>query len=396
MSEKEAKPTRMERFGMRYFERMSKKRTHDESPDEIHVLNAEERKGLMRIQRNSIIRQSVAGGVSAFISVMIGFWIWPYPGDMDHELTWDEQVEYYGWLYGLSFLVTAIEIGYLYYDSLRSVHALANKAGLDLFPDEDEEQGVAMSLVRAALELPNPPDDLPRVNPRKEIAKWQVFIAAMVYKLKATATNFVLKAVGRKIAGRSGLRAVMEFIAVPVYAFWNGLIAYWVLRQARIRAMGPSAVEEFSQVIYAKARDYGETAHLAAFRAIGAAIVRTVDLHPNLIAFMNSTYRYLGNPGEVELDSSPLFLESLDYLPADEQDFALKVYVLASILDGKLARREKRLLLKAFEICGYEADLSGIKSLRRSFVGGREDVLERFKNCLPAKAEVNPVPTTND
>ena len=390
MAEKEVKPTRMERFGMRYFERMSKKYKHEFSPDEIHVLNAHERKNLMRVQRNSIIRQSVAGAISALISVLIGFWIWPYPGDMDHPLTWEEQIWFYGWLYGLSFIVTAIEIAYLYYDSLRSVHKLANVAGLDLFPADEEEHGVAVTLVRAALELPNPPDDLERVNPRKEIKKWQVFIAAMIYKLKATATNFVLKAVGRKIAGRSGLRAAMEFLAVPVFAFWNGLIAYWVLRQARIRAMGPSAVEEFSQVIYARADEFGETAHLAAFRAIGAAIVRTVDLHPNLIAFMKSTYRYLGNPGEVELDSSPLFLECLEYLPADEQDFALRVYILASILDGKLARREKRLLLKAFEICGYEPDLKGVKNLRKAFVGGRDNVMECLNNCLPSRTESAP------
>ena len=149
--------------------------------------------------------------------------------------------------------------------------------------------------------------------------------------------------------------------------------------------MGPSAIEKFSQLIYIKARKYDETAHLAAFRAIGAAIVRTVDLHPNLIAFMKATYRYLGNPGEVELDSSPLFLESLEYLPQEEQDFALRVYILASILDGKLARREKKLLMRAFEICGYEQDLSGVKKLRKAFVGGRDIVMESLEKCLPAR-----------
>ncbi len=386
MAEKGVRPSRMESFGMRYFERMSKKYKHEFSPDEIHVLNDRERKTLMRIQRNSIIRQSFAGAVSALISVLIGFWIWPYPGELDHSLTWEEQLWYYGWLYGLSFFVTAIEIAYLYYDSLRSVHRLANVAGLDLFPADEEEQGVALSLVRAALELPNPPDNLERVDPRKEIKKWQVFVAAMIYKLKATATNFFLKAVARRIAGRSGLRAAMEFLAVPVFAFWNGLIAYWVLRQARVRAMGPSAVEEFSQLIYTDVDKYSKAAQLAAFRAIGAAIVRTVDLHPNLIALMKSTYRYLGDPGEVELDSSPLFLESLGPIPDNEQDFALKVFVLASIIDGKLARREKKLLIKAFKICGYEPNLAGVKKLRKTFVGGHNNTVECLQSCLPAKS----------
>jgi len=375
----------MERIGMRWFERLSKRYSHNHSPDEIHVLNAEERKALKRIQRNCIARQAVAGGISAAIAVLIGFWFWPYPEDYDHELTFDEQVVYYLWLYGLSTAVTAIEIGYLYYDSLRSVHKLANVAGLELFPDGDKEQGVALSMVRAALELPNPPDDLERVNPRKEIAKWQIFLVTMVYKLKATATNFVLKAFLRRIAGRSGLRAAMEFVAVPVFSFWNGLIAYWIMRQARIRAMGPSAVKEFSAFIYARADQYCETAHLAAFRAIGAAIVRTVDLHPNLISFMKISYTYLGDPGEVELDSSELFIDSLEVLNKEEQDFALRVYILASILDGKLARRERRLLERAYETCGYELDLSGVKQLRRDFVAGRENVMESFMNCLPPR-----------
>lgn len=381
----------MERIGMRWFERLSKRYTHQLSPDEIYILNAEERRSLMRIQRNCIIRQTIAGGVSAAIAVLIGFWFWPYPGDYEHELTGNEQVVYYLWLYGLSTAVTAIEIGYLYYDSLRSVHRLANVAGLELFPDGDTEQGVALTMVRAALELPNPPDDLDRVNPRKEIAKWHILLVTLVYKLKATATNFIFKAVLRRVAGRSGLRAAMEFVAVPVFAFWNGLIAYWIMRQARIRAMGPSAVQVFSRDIYANADQYCETAHLAAFRAIGAAIVRTVDLHPNLVSFMKTSYHYLGDPGEVELDSSKLFIDSLEVLTEEEQNFALRVYILASILDGKLARRERQLLEKAYEVCGYEADLRGVKQLRRDFVAGREHVMESFANCLPSRKDTGAV-----
>lgn len=385
MPEKAHKPSWMERYGMRYFAYRSRKFPNTETGDEIHVLNPLERKSLLRVQRYAIFRQSLAGAISAGISVVIGFMLWPRPGDWDAELPWDEQIEYYAWLYGLSFFVTAIEIGYLYYDSLKSVHKLSTVAGLDLFPAQSEQQGVAVSLVRAALELPNPPDDLDGVNPRREVSKIRVFISTMIYKLKATATNFFVKAVMRRVAGRSALRAAMEFVAVPVFAFWNGLIAYWVIRQARIRAMGPSAVVEFGRIIFPPAKDYSKQAHAAAFQAIGSAIVRTVDLHPNLIAFMQEAEAYLGSPGEIILDNSSLYLASLSKLNAVEQEFALKVLVLASIVDGKLAYREKKLLREALELAGFQPDLEGIEALKTSFVKGRDIAAAQLENCLPAK-----------
>lgn len=373
----------MERLGLRFFERMSKKYPASFSPDDIHVLNPEERKALLRVQRNSIIRQALAGGVAAAICTWIGIWLWPYPDKPDAVLTWEESLWFYGWLQGLSFLVTMAELTYLYIDSLRSVHRLSTVAGLDLFPGQSEESGVAISLVRAALELPNPPDDLQGVNPRREISKFWLLVTGLIYKFKATATNFLFKALLRRVAGRSGLRTLMDFAGVPVFAFWNGLIAYWVLRQARIRAMGPSAIQEFSEVLYEQAEDLSEAAHLAAFQAIGTAIVRTVDLHPNLITFMKVSEKHLGKPEKVELDSSDLFLETLGKLNPKEQDFALKVMVVASIVDGKLARRERKLMKTAFEQCGLAPDLEGIVTLKKAFVRGDDIKGARLRSCLP-------------
>lgn len=385
MPEKEAKPSWMERYGMRYFAYLSQKGTPPTASDEIHVLNPQERRSLRRIQNGCIARQSIAGAVSAAISVLIGFLLWPRPGDWDAALPWDERFEYYAWLYSLSFFVTSIEIGYLYYDSLKSVHKLSTVAGLDLFPIRGEEQGVTVALVRAALELPNPPDGISGVNPRAEISKIRLYLTTLLYKLKATATNFLVKAVMRRVAGRSALRALMEFVAVPVFAFWNGLIAYWVVRQGRIRAMGPSAVQEFAELVFPDAEGCSEEARACAFQAIGAAIVRTVDLHPNLVALMQATERHLGDPGDIPLDDSEAFLLQLSDLERKGQVFVLKVLCLACILDGRVARREGSLLREAFSIAGLEEDLAGVHALRRAFTRGQAISRSQIDACLPAR-----------
>ena len=384
MSTAEKKLSRLERYGMRYFSYLSRKVEVPDSGDEVHVLNQEEKKALYRVQRHSILRQAAAGAISAGLSVLVGFWLWPYPGDHLADLTWEEMLHYYALLYPLTFGITAVEILYLYYDGLRSVHKLSTIAGLNLFPRRGEQQGLSLYLVRAALELPNPPDGLDGINPRREISRFELLVVAAVYKFKATVTNFLVKAILRRIVGRSALRAVMEFAAMPVYGFWNGLIAYWVLRQARVRALGPSAIEEFSRVLYEDADQRSKAAQTAAFQAIGAAIVRTVDLHPNLILLMQSTRRHLGTPGEVPLDDSQAFIQTVQQLPPDEQAFALRVLVVASISDGKMVGRERRLLQEMFQRCGLGDDLSGIQRLRKAFVKGEDIRREDILNCLPA------------
>lgn len=384
MPDKEKKPSILERYGLRYFNYLSRKSNHEVDEEGIHVLDPGERKAMFQVQRQSIIRQAVAGGISAAISVLIGFWLYP-KDDYFAELTWEETLWYYAWLYPVTFAVTAVEILYLYYDGLRSVHKLSTIAGLNLFPKQGNERGLATYLVRAALELPNPPDDLEGIDPRREVSKFRLFVAATVYKLKATATNFFAKAILRRMVGRSAFRALMEFVAVPVYAFWNGLIAYWVIRQARIRAMGESAVEEFSEVLYENPEGYSEQARIAAFQAIGAAIVRTVDLHPNLILFMEASSRHLGDPGDATLDNSELFIRSVLALSDPEKEFALRVFVVACLLDGRIAPREKRLMREVFERCGFESDLSDVNSLLKMFVKGQDFDRATILNCLPPR-----------
>ncbi|HHG86620.1 MAG TPA: hypothetical protein ENJ82_17855, partial [Bacteroidetes bacterium] len=244
MTDQEKKPPFMERVGLRYFQRLSVKYPANFDPDGIHVLNPSERKALRRIQRNAVLRAATAGGISAGLAVLATVLLeQPMLGDYPDTIPLSGKVGYYAAVMAITILVTTLEVAFLYRDALRSVHRLSAKAGLELFPDtggtKGDEAAVAVALVRAALELPNPPDDLAGVNPRREISKIRVLVSTLVYKLKATVTNFLVKAIVRRIVGRAGFRAWIEFVAVPVFAIWNAVITWWVMRQARIRAMGP-------------------------------------------------------------------------------------------------------------------------------------------------------------
>jgi hypothetical protein len=388
MSEEEKKPPLMERLGMRYFQRLSAKYPHNFSPDEIHVLNKSERKQLRKIQRNNIIRAAVAGGISAGLSVVASVLLEePMLGPNSADLPFMEQIWYLGTVMGISTAITAVEIGYLYWDALRSVHRLSITAGLDLFPDNDGKAVIATVLVRAALELPNPPDEVDGINPRREVSKVRLLVGTLIYKLKATATNFVVKALMRRAVGRAGFRTWMEVSSVPVFGFWNALIAWWVMKQARIRAMGPSAVKEYTEIIFGDMGTIGEKAQIDSFQAVGSAVVRSVDLHPNLIALMEALDRKFGDPGKIVLDDSYLFLDHLNELQPNEQDFVLRILALASIIDGKLKYRERKLLKQALQITGYPPELEEIKRWQRAFVRGDVVPAEIVLGCLPARGK---------
>lgn len=387
MSEPTVEYSRMERLGLRFFKRLSQRYPHNFSPDDIHVLNPEERKALRRLQRNAVIRAAIAGGLSAGIGVIIGLLLEPMLQGQVEDPPMNLWLPYFGLVTGISILVTFAEIAFLYWDALRTVHRISAVAGLDLFPARDDDSAVAMALVRAALELPNPPDDLEGVNPRREISKFRLLVGTLIYKLKATATNFLLKAIIRRIVGRSTFRALIEFVAVPVYAAWNAVICWWVLRQARIRAMGPSAATEFVEAIITEAGPHlDETTQRVMLRAVGAAIVRTVDLHPNLVSLMEIMAHRLGIPENVALDDSGAFLQDLKDLSPTSQQPALRILVIAAILDGRIGRREQQLLQEAFQTANLKPNLHRVHRLRRAFVQGDEIPIASILDCLPEPA----------
>ncbi|MGH8865017.1 MAG: LBF_2804 family protein, partial [Burkholderiales bacterium] len=226
----------LEALGLQYLRRRAAVPSFTEPTDPIHILNPTEQAALRRIERGMVLRAAIAGALSGTVSAaaeLIAIGSGP--------------ATTIGWLWvaGATLAATAMEIAYLYWDALRSVHDLAAAAGVRLFPPGVSISAMtATALARAALELPNRPDPRIPVNPYREASKAMLVAAAILYKLKIGLTNFLLKALIRRLGGRTLLRSWAPFVAVPVTALWNAWVARVVIHEARIRAMGPSATRE--------------------------------------------------------------------------------------------------------------------------------------------------------
>lgn len=365
-------PPVMQRLGVRYM--AQRERRLGASPIQVdsHRLDAAEHRTLLRIQWRLVVESAALGAGSGVVCAVAELWA-------DANLTvgpsagWRAHALYWGVLGSVIGLASLVEVVLLYLKSLWAVHAIARTAGARLFVTDSElepSSPMSAALVRAALELPNPPPEGYAIDPLREVSRWRTLAVGLLYKAKIGLSGFAIKLVLRRALGRAALRAWLVFVGVPVTAFWNAVVAFVVIREARLRAIGPSAARRLCELIdLPAAGDPSGRADLV-WRAVAATVVRTHELHPNVAALMDALREPLGAPPTDDLDDTALFLERLSAAPVDDQQAALRALAVAAALDGKISRDERRLVDEAARVTGLPMPRRALARLRAQFVRG--------------------------
>lgn len=378
---------RLERLGLDYFERRSKRRGVSLNHDEVHILNDEENRQLRRIEHGVIARGALIGAGSGAASALASLFI---IGDAETSTLGQDLA-----VIGVTILATIIEIVLLYADALRSVHELAIVSGIDLggirdAPEGSDRRAIATALARTALELPTPPNNPFGINPHRKVSAWRLFFVTVLYKLKITVTNFLLKMVLRRLGGRVGLREWLYFVDVPVTALWDGVVAWWVIRNARICAMGPSASNVAVARIAETHPDMPKASRHMLLRAAAVTVVRRTSLHPNLVAMLRELERFCGQVSEVSgapIDDDAFFLEALVNLSPSELEAVLEVVAVSVVIDGAVGRGDRQLLREICDQLGYRYRSSDIKNLLGDFLSGRPLTSERLRQAVSRPEE---------
>ena len=244
--------------------------------DSVATLNAEETLALRRIEQRAVWRAGIAGALSAGVTVAAMLLL----RDIEASQPWG----YWTWVLGVGALAAAVEIGFLYWDTLRSVRQMARAAGMKLV-DGQEQDFVVLALARAALELPSPRRNQLRVDPLRETSRTAVLLATLVYKSKIALSSFLLKALLSRALGRLAARAALELVAVPVTAVWNMFVSRKVLREARLRVMGPSLASTLAQWVQEPLREQEPSPENEPWQEHGvpAAVAQTEGTHGGAI-----------------------------------------------------------------------------------------------------------------
>jgi len=360
-----------EYYGLRYFRKMSIKYPLSRIDEKVHILDAKERYNIRKISRNATINSAFIGTLSSIASLIILF-IAGHRIINYSDFLLKQNMDYVVTLLVVTILVSIVEMIILFFDSLKKTYQITTAAHTQLFSKDDKEYIYTKSIVRAALEIPNPQSSDIQINPRKESKKAKLIFSKIYYKIRATLTRLIFKLIIKNMIGKAVARAYISIVSIPVVAFWNAYETRKMFREIIVRVIGPSLVCELKLEYKKNETNLSKPAKIQIIRAIASSIISTEDLHPNLEYMYKEFYKLIDiDTKEVILDNTSLFLEDLKNLNDFEKKIVLQILTFSAIIDGQIKKREDKLLFNAFEKCNMVYDKKITKELLNNFKTGQ-------------------------
>jgi hypothetical protein len=361
----------MERVGGRILRRWSELKPIDLDNDGIHILSREEQSRLRGVEFKAIARAACIGVISALFCALS----WPAAtwilGATEPHTTFWQNWRHYLIMFGVISVGTVIEIVLLYWNALHAVHRLSRVAGLQLFDEDRKPFPVTNALIQAALELPYSREETNGALPGREVSRWWVLTVAILYRLKVTFTYYLSKILVQRLLGRILVRWAIELIAIPVYAFWDALVTFLVVRKARINAMGPSMVLEAVNQIETEYPDLDDSSREILLCAVGCTVARNANLHPNVAYLLQVIHQRFGLDSIEAIDQSDRLLGLLAEASDDDRRLAAQVLSLSLVIDGRISVWERRLLMEIQKACGMPNNQRELKDALKSFYRGQ-------------------------
>lgn len=351
----------LESFGMKVFQSLGK--PISEFGDNSRYLSPEEFKRLKKIERIAIFKCALAGALSTIIAAIAAVYAEKWFVDVPTA----EQSTLYYWLLfgGVTAIAALFEIAYLYIVCIKAAHQIAAVCDVYLIENPESDANLGLSLVRAAMEIPHPSDADAHVSPHRYASKWKLIGIAILYKAKILLTNALAKVIVRKTIARGVARAWLEFIAVPITALWNGIVTYWIVREARVRALGHLTVEAVLPSL--NLNDVAEGAQ----RAVAVSVSSTAKIHPSHSLMLNWLRLSSGTTYTEQLDSAERFEQYFKTLSEKQKQAVLEVFALAIVIDGKVSKQEAAQYEHFSSITKSRPPVQ-LKEMLHEFINGKE------------------------
>ncbi len=336
---KKKKQPMLERFGVYYLGIFGKRDLSH------HVFDFTDEELSQKINRIS------SKGV--FLSALVGFiCVWPtvYIDVLKKNEPW--QI-HYGWVAIVTVISIAIEFYVLFIIALRAVHEVSELINIHSHKKDFLKSGpfnVTNILARTALELPDPEMQILGIDPFEQVSKRNLFILGLLYKLKIVITNFISKLILRLSFGETIAGISINYIALPVECFWNGMVIHRVVNEARLRLFGFALSNHIADNLLHDhlLEQLSDEAKIGCLRAIGNAVVMAKNYHPNMIVLLLRFQHLLHIDKDKKYDDWNLFLDCLKTVSEKERNFLLDLFTVAVAFDGKISELEMTKLKDAY------------------------------------------------
>ncbi|MBD3895109.1 hypothetical protein IEI94_04500 [Halomonas sp. ML-15] len=359
-----SEPSMIERWAGDYLAGHHPRVTHPGRPR-----TTAERQALIRACRRRVLYAALAGILSgAVIGGMEWYMRQEMAGGMQ-DMTLREQLPYWAGFFAVAGVISAIEILFLYWNALRGVLRISHIAQAPL-QHGSHALLIKRGLARAALELPSPRDPVFGIDPYAQMQRWKLTARAVLYRMKVGVTSFVLRILMRRLFGRMALRGLLPLVTGPLYAVWNALISYWIMRQARENALGPFAIDSLVADLEQQIDSLGDDARQLILHGVGEMLMRHQDAHANHVYLLSRLLdAFAWQAPRLDVDW-PRDSQGVARLNANERRWLLATLSLAAVLVGPLRGRRREFLEELYRTCDQPFDRPALNRLRRAIMDG--------------------------
>jgi hypothetical protein len=337
---------------------------------DLHLLNEREVKVIKQLETKSIVAAALIGAVGVLLLYLPQYY-WPkwflvqtitipfFPA-LSVELSVAATV------YGI--VLVFVEVWLLYLVNLYGAHQIAVAMGL-LTSQTKANHPLGAELLQIGLEQKSRAILRYGLDPYQGLSKRSVWLITLLFGLKATLSNVVVKLLLRRVLGRFAVREVMDLAGIPVFAFWNAAATRIVLREARVVIMGQHLIE---QVLIRIGRPPLSGAdQTLVYDTLQFIAVSKRDFHRNHHYLTERLLTHLGIVAEAYHPLPEDFFDKLKSAPAQVADLCRIIILLGFVLDGELSWRERRRLHELNQEGILKESLSEVTLSKDDFYNGR-------------------------
>ncbi len=354
-------PGLAQRWASRYVQRYLRRQPALDTPDP---------RALKRARRWIIGWAALAGMISGTLIGGAEWFMREYATGHWEAMSLREQLPYWAGYLAVAGTVTALEIGFLYWNALRGVATITRLAGLRYGQTEalpPDIQLTVQGISRAALEYPSPGSLIYGVDPHAYLHGWKLTFRALLYRLKISLSSFLLRLLLRRLLGRLTLRGFLPVLTGPLYAAWNAWIAARILQEAYLQARGPALVKH----IMATLADSDARVRRLLAQGVGELIMRNQHPHPNLVLLLARLLDSLPEqPQAIDVDW-PAALKGYEALTGETRNTLLNTLTQAVLLSGPYRGSRKKFLVEVFATCQTPLHSGDVKAQQRHWLSGQ-------------------------
>jgi len=244
-------------------------------------------------------------------------------------------------IYGV--FLTALEIWLLALTDFRSVSRIA--AVYDFEPDNEQKNKAEETLELVNICLGKDKQKMKEVgiNPLQKTSKTSIVLLLILYRAKAFLSRFIVRFIIKKILGRLAVRAVLDMLGIPIYAFWNAFAASEIMRKANMRMHAHKLMYQTGAWFHERFSENSEFKNLV-YDTLQYIAIEKKSFYPTDYLFVKHFLQIFEVPIVKEHILSDNYIAKIKSSSNEIKDAMAKFIIIGFLIDGKLGSLEIRAL----------------------------------------------------